>query len=97
MLTQMGQIVPGLSITNPKARSRIALLPGGEPIEADQLFEAGAPQPPSDGDRAALVAALEATSGNIVQTAKRLSSHPRQIYRWIEKHGLSLDDYRKRR
>jgi DNA-binding NtrC family response regulator len=42
-----------------------------------------------------VVGALEATGGNIVRTAECLGSHPRQVYRWIERHEIPLDRYRR--
>ncbi len=39
--------------------------------------------------------ALIATRGNVVRAAELLGSHPRQVYRWIKRYSLSLDDYRQ--
>ncbi|MBA3459191.1 MAG: sigma 54-dependent Fis family transcriptional regulator [Deltaproteobacteria bacterium] len=77
----------------------------GTPIERDQLFEEpdeipaepAAADGADAGDRDALVAALLATGGNIVQTARRLGTHPRQVYRWIDRHAISLAELRTRR
>lgn len=83
------------------------LLAGGEPFETAHLGEAS-PSPAGDaanaavvaksGDasaqRAELVRVLTATTGNVVQTASALSTHPRQIYRLLAKHGLKIDDFR---
>ncbi|MBI5517713.1 MAG: sigma 54-interacting transcriptional regulator [Deltaproteobacteria bacterium] len=60
--------------------------PGGS--LAPPAGPAGAP------DRDALEAALAAHRGNVVQVARSLGTHPRQVYRWIERLGLSLDRFR---
>ena len=39
-------------------------------------------------------AALAASSGNVVRAAQLLGTHPRQVYRWIERHGIGLDRWR---
>ena len=39
--------------------------------------------------------ALQATGGNIVRAAECLNTHPRQVYRWIERHEISLEPYRR--
>jgi DNA-binding NtrC family response regulator len=54
------------------------------------------PEPPSRPTREQLESILEACKGNVVHVAERLDTHPRQVYRWIEKHGLSVEHYRKR-
>ena len=76
-----------------------ALLADGEPIDRGHLPDAGAvdaePEPTA-GDADAITAALEATSGNVVQAAKKLGTHPRQLYRWIKQFELDLDRFRQR-
>ena len=52
--------------------------------------------PTIDLTREQLEAILESCKGNVVHVAERLDTHPRQVYRWIEKHGLSVEHYRKR-
>ncbi len=42
-----------------------------------------------------IVNALQTTGGNIVRTAECLNTHPRQVYRWIERHEIKLDQYRR--
>jgi DNA-binding NtrC family response regulator len=84
-----------------------ALLAAGSPIDVQHLPVERAVQPvaaPTPVEAAAkraepptaaeLEAALRSTGGNIVRTAELFSTHPRQIYRWIEKHALVLDDFR---
>jgi transcriptional regulator with GAF, ATPase, and Fis domain len=51
-------------------------------------FEAVAP------GREQIEAALISTRGNVVRAAKLLNTHPRQVYRWIERHGLDLETLR---
>ena len=41
------------------------------------------------------VNALETTGGNVVRTAECLNTHPRQVYRWIERHEIKLEQYRR--
>jgi transcriptional regulator with GAF, ATPase, and Fis domain len=43
-----------------------------------------------------ITAALAATGGNVVRAAQQLGTHPRQLYRWIERHAIPLDDYRQK-
>lgn len=83
------------------------LLAGGAPFELGQLGEASA-LPTSDAapaattagrvdggtQRSLLVRTLTATGGNVVQTAAALSTHPRQVYRLLAKHGLKIEDFR---
>lgn len=42
-----------------------------------------------------IVNALQTTGGNIVRTAECLNTHPRQVYRWIERHEIKLEQYRR--
>jgi transcriptional regulator with GAF, ATPase, and Fis domain len=44
---------------------------------------------------ARIQAVLAEHGGNVVQTAKRLGTHPRQLYRLIERFGISLDKHRR--
>jgi transcriptional regulator of acetoin/glycerol metabolism len=41
-----------------------------------------------------VASALRETKGNVVRAAEQLGTHARQVYRWIERYGLELDDYR---
>ena len=50
--------------------------------------DAGAPTPQQ------VVDALQATGGNVVRAAECLGAHPRQVYRWIERHDIDLDRFR---
>ena len=45
-------------------------------------------------DATEIEAALAATQGNVVRAAQLLDTHPRQLYRWIEKLALPLNKYR---
>jgi transcriptional regulator with GAF, ATPase, and Fis domain len=55
------------------------------------------PRAPGEApDVAALEAVLESTAGNVVHAARTLGTHPRQVYRWIERAGIALDRFRKR-
>lgn len=42
-----------------------------------------------------IVDALEVTGGNVVRAAECLGTHPRQVYRWIERHEIDLDRLRR--
>lgn len=53
-------------------------------------------EPASRPTREQLETVLEACKGNVVHVAERLNTHPRQVYRWIEKHGIDIERYRKR-
>lgn len=85
-----------------------ALLARGRPIEVVDLFSEPpvAPSAPSSSAPGAqprggvptapqLEAALREEQGNVVHVASRLGTHARQVYRWIEKYGLSLETYRR--
>ena len=84
-----------------------ATLAGGEPIDLRHLppldVAERAPRPPSASvppvRRAPtveeIINALQATGGNIVRAAECLNTHPRQVYRWIERHEISLEPYRR--
>jgi transcriptional regulator of acetoin/glycerol metabolism len=61
---------------------------GAEPEGVPARGRATAPPPD------ALAAALAAVGGNVVQAARALDTHPRQIYRWLERYGLDLERYR---
>lgn len=74
-----------------------ALLAQGEPIDQTHLpsLESETEVVESGETTAAdIEAALQATRGNVVQAAKRLETHPRQLYRWIKQYDLSLDEFR---
>jgi transcriptional regulator with GAF, ATPase, and Fis domain len=42
-----------------------------------------------------LVQLLQQHHGNVSKLAQHYSRHPRQLYRWLEKHGLNADDFRQ--
>jgi len=84
-----------------------ALLAGNETIDEahlPKLDDAAAPEPvpaaPASSGRATpdseqLARALADSGGNVAQAARALGTHAKQVYRWIERHGLTLDDYRR--
>ncbi|MFO0576278.1 MAG: sigma 54-interacting transcriptional regulator [Polyangia bacterium] len=45
-------------------------------------------------DSAEIEAALFSARGNVMQAARQLKTHARQLYRWIERLALPLDKYR---
>jgi sigma54-dependent transcription regulator len=51
---------------------------------------------PATIDAHAVSSALEVTGGNVVRAAERLGTHPRQLYRYIERFGIPLDRLRSR-
>ena len=50
--------------------------------------------PRSTPDADEVIAALRETKGNVVRAGELLGTHARQVYRWLERYGLDLDDYR---
>jgi len=84
-----------------------ATLAGSDPVDLRHLppldAVAKAPRPPAMSvppvRRAPtveeIVNALHTTGGNIVRTAECLNTHPRQVYRWIERHEIKLEQYRR--
>lgn len=46
-------------------------------------------------DAAEISGALNATQGNVVRAAQLLQTHPRQLYRWIDRYKIALDDFRR--
>ncbi len=82
-----------------------ALLAKGRAIEVGDLFgesptaasqaAASAPVARSTPTAHQLEAALREEQGNVVHAAQRLGTHARQVYRWIEKYGLSLETFRR--
>jgi hypothetical protein len=74
------------------------LLAGGETIRSEHLPSHVMAEEP-EARRATtgkqdIEQALEASSGNVVQAARRLGTTGRQLYRWIEKHEIALARYR---
>ena len=60
--------------------------------------------PPADGTPAAalpiptreeLETLLKVHAGNVADVARETGRSRKQVYRWLEQHGLSLDDYRR--
>lgn len=59
-------------------------------VEATQVARSG--RSPTEKE---IIDALEATGGNVVRAAECLGAHPRQLYRWIERHDINLDRFRR--
>lgn len=86
-----------------------ALLARGRAIEVADLFNdppvtaSSAPSAAAGATAAAhsvptaqqLEATLREVQGNVVHAAQRHGTHARQVYRWIEKYGLSLETFRR--
>jgi transcriptional regulator with GAF, ATPase, and Fis domain len=73
-----------------------ALLAAGRPIEPAHLAQLGSTAQARRGDlsAAAVAAALTETGGNVVRAAHALGTHPRQVYRLIERFNLDLASFR---
>ncbi len=83
-----------------------ALLAGDGPIDLHHLpppTEKDAAPAPRVGEEPApqttpsmetIEQALAAASGNVVRAARALTTHPRQLYRWIARYQISLDRFR---
>ncbi len=66
--------------------------PAAESVSGTTSVAPGAAPP----DAAKIIAVLAATGGNVVRAAQQLAAHPRQLYRWIERYNIPLDDYRQK-
>jgi DNA-binding NtrC family response regulator len=62
-----------------------------QPLDVDEVEAKKASKAPEPAE---LDAALTQVGGNVVQAARLLGTHPRQLSRWIEKHQMSLEKYR---
>ncbi|MBI5543276.1 MAG: sigma 54-interacting transcriptional regulator [Deltaproteobacteria bacterium] len=60
--------------------------------EATVAADGAAPRPKPGPPE--IVAALERAGGNVVQAARDLSVHPRQLYRWMERAEIDPERYR---
>lgn len=80
------------SSTKPASASRSTSAPASEPSTESRPSAESTSRP----TREQLESVLDACRGNVVRVAERLDTHPRQVYRWIEKHGIDLERYRKR-
>ena len=89
-------------VTSDEPQSR-SLLAGDAPIDVAHLdvpsVAANAPktsdkQAAGMPDAAEIEAALSRSKGNVMQAARQLKTHARQLYRWIERLSLPLDKYR---
>ncbi len=71
-------------------------LPTFDP-QTEPVTDPGLGRPRRNGvpDAAEIEAALSTTQGNVVRAAQLLETHPRQLYRWIEKLALPLTKYRQ--
>ncbi|MFO0729285.1 MAG: sigma 54-interacting transcriptional regulator [Myxococcota bacterium] len=65
--------------------------PSGEELTPEPSDAAAAGPLP---DRAALIRALQETSGNVLAASRALHIHRRRLYRLIEEEGLDLQDFR---
>jgi len=61
-----------------------------EPVAADTALDAE-----SEARKASLIAALEATGGNVSQTADRLGLSRNSTHRWIKKFGVDPERFRR--
>ncbi len=52
------------------------------------------PPPPARPSAEEVARAIETAKGNIVHAADLLGTHPRQVYRWIERYAIDLEKYR---
>jgi DNA-binding NtrC family response regulator len=72
----------------------------GEGLAAPTAARADEPEPEPDERKKAptadeVTAALTRTGGNVVRAAAALGAHPRQLYRWIERLGIDVEQYRR--
>ncbi|MFI5300736.1 MAG: sigma 54-interacting transcriptional regulator [Polyangiales bacterium] len=94
-----------LAKDEPIDASHLALTPSNAPSSA--VGASGFPsfppprslsQPPlpsiDRSDKKSIEDALAETGGNMVRAAAKLGTHPRQLYRWIERWGIELDRFR---
>ncbi|MBX7114511.1 MAG: sigma 54-interacting transcriptional regulator [Myxococcaceae bacterium] len=65
-----------------------------ESLVASAAAAGSAPVARSTPTAQQLEAALREEQGNVVHAAQRLGTHARQVYRWVEKYGLSLETFR---
>lgn len=73
------------------------LLAAGAAIDSEHL---PAHEPPEKDarkapDAAAIESALARSKGNVVRAAEILETHPRQLYRWLDKLAIPLDRFRR--
>jgi transcriptional regulator with PAS, ATPase and Fis domain len=84
-------LVDGLSEAAAAATGAVneAKVPSSPPVEGAPA--AASPVP----TREELEALLKAHAGNVADIARETGRSRKQVYRWLEQHGLSLDDYRR--
>jgi len=56
---------------------------------------APAPAPIGEPDREQLAALLTEARGNVELVADRLGRHRQQVYRWMKRHGLEVERFRR--
>jgi transcriptional regulator with GAF, ATPase, and Fis domain len=87
------------------AMHRLSLAAGGAgELHASHLLAvlddtAAAPVAPAEDEpaippRSEIVALLEKHGGNVAELARHYGKHRKQVYRWLERHNLSGDDFR---
>lgn len=70
------------------------LLADDRPIDVEHLPVPSVGAPEAITDEQALHSALTQANGNVSAAARAMGTHPRQIYRWIDKYGLELEQFR---
>ena len=96
-------------LDGPSLRAQIRDASGAKDRASDEPPEPSQEPPPSRAraastststslatmpDSAEIEAALFSARGNVMQAARQLKTHARQLYRWIERLALPLDKYR---
>ncbi|MBI5533081.1 MAG: sigma 54-interacting transcriptional regulator [Deltaproteobacteria bacterium] len=68
------------------------------PRRAQEREASGSPPGPEtqsrSPNRASIERVLRETRGNMVRAARLLGTNPKQLYRWIDKHGIRLQEFR---
>jgi sigma-54 dependent transcriptional regulator, acetoin dehydrogenase operon transcriptional activator AcoR len=84
LLARNGRIelghLPEMAAVDPKSSTQLSRLTG----HAGEL----------GNEKTRVEAALASTRGNVVRAAALLQTHPRQVYRFVARHGLDLADFR---
>jgi len=68
---------------------------GSDAAEPSERGDSAAKKRVKAPTAAELEAVLAAAGGNVVRAAEQLGTHPRQLYRWLERYAISLDKYRE--
>ncbi len=89
------------SAANLAAGSRIELRhlpassPAGDSVKPAPIHATSPAEDPSAMDSARIEQALIAAKGNVVHAARALNTHPRQLYRVVDRLGLELAKFRR--